>query len=79
MALEKVTSPADLRKLSSEELKALAEELRSLIIQTVSANGGHLASNLGIIELTLALHYVFNSPVDRSSGMSVISHTVTRS
>ena len=65
MALEKVTSPADLRKLSSEELKALAEELRSLIIQTVSANGGHLASNLGIIELTLALHYVFNSPVDR--------------
>ncbi len=65
MALEKVSSPEDLRTLSHEELKTLADELRTLIIETVALNGGHLASNLGIIELTIALHHAFNSPVDR--------------
>ncbi|MBI5632742.1 MAG: 1-deoxy-D-xylulose-5-phosphate synthase [Nitrospirae bacterium] len=65
MALEKISSPEDLRTLSHEELKTVAQELRTLIIETVAVNGGHLASNLGIIELTLALHHAFNSPVDK--------------
>ncbi len=65
MVLEKISSPEDLRTLSHEELKTVADELRTLIIETVAVNGGHLASNLGIIELTLALHHAFNSPVDR--------------
>jgi 1-deoxy-D-xylulose-5-phosphate synthase len=65
MALEKISSPEDLRTLSQEELKKVAAELRTMIIETVAVNGGHLASNLGIIELTIALHHVFDSPVDR--------------
>jgi len=65
MVLERVSSPDDLKTLTPEELGILAQELRSLIIQTVSTNGGHLASNLGIIELTIALHYVFHSPADK--------------
>jgi len=65
MVLDRVSSPDDLKTLNAEELTALARELRALIIQTVSANGGHLASNLGIVELTIALHYVFNSPKDK--------------
>lgn len=63
--LEKIFSPADVKKLGMEELKALAGELRHTIIGTVSVNGGHLASNLGVVELTIALHYVFNSPSDK--------------
>ncbi|MCX7794812.1 MAG: 1-deoxy-D-xylulose-5-phosphate synthase, partial [Thermodesulfovibrionales bacterium] len=55
----------DLKRLNTEELKNLAEEIRKIIIDTVSKNGGHLASNLGVVELTIALHYVFNSPHDR--------------
>jgi 1-deoxy-D-xylulose-5-phosphate synthase len=65
MILEKINSPADLKKLSLEELNGLAEELRKTIIQTVSANGGHLASSLGVVELTIALHYIFDSPIDK--------------
>jgi 1-deoxy-D-xylulose-5-phosphate synthase len=65
MVLDRISSPDDLKLLSVGELDALAGELRSLIIQTVSSNGGHLASNLGIVELTIALHYVFHSPIDR--------------
>ena len=65
MVLERVSSPDDLKILNAEDLGILAQELRALIIQTVSANGGHLASNLGIIELTIALHYVFHSPLDK--------------
>lgn len=65
MVLEKISSPKDLRALSHEELGTVADELRKLIIETVAVNGGHLASNLGIIELTIALHYAFESPVDR--------------
>jgi 1-deoxy-D-xylulose-5-phosphate synthase len=63
--LEKINSPLDLKKLSAEELKLLADDLRQIIIQTVSVNGGHLASNLGVIETTIALHYVFNTPKDK--------------
>ncbi|MDA8241504.1 MAG: 1-deoxy-D-xylulose-5-phosphate synthase [Nitrospiraceae bacterium] len=65
MILDSINSPSDIKKLKPEELRKLAKELRTTIIQTVSVNGGHLASNLGVIELTLALHYVFNSPEDK--------------
>ncbi len=62
---EKFTTATDLKKLSLQELKDLAATLRGTIINRVSINGGHLASNLGVIELTISLHYVFNSPVDK--------------
>jgi 1-deoxy-D-xylulose-5-phosphate synthase len=65
MFLERINSPSDLKKLDAEELKVLAGELREQIIHTVSINGGHLASNLGVVELTIALHRVFNSPDDK--------------
>jgi len=63
--LEQVNSPADVRKLSPSELKALAEEIRRFILTSVSKTGGHLASNLGVVELTLALHKVFDFKKDR--------------
>ncbi len=62
--LERINGPADLKTLPQKELPALAEEIRQLIVQTVNNNGGHMASNLGVIELTIALHRVFNSPAD---------------
>ncbi|MBI5050717.1 MAG: 1-deoxy-D-xylulose-5-phosphate synthase [Nitrospirae bacterium] len=65
MLLKKIKSPQDLKKLSIPELKELAGELREIIIERVALNGGHLASNLGVIELTIALHYIFDSPVDK--------------
>ena len=60
-----IDSPADLRRLSRAELPALADELRNFVIESVSKTGGHLSSNLGTVELTIALHYVFNTPQDR--------------
>ncbi|MDP1900697.1 MAG: 1-deoxy-D-xylulose-5-phosphate synthase [Rubrivivax sp.] len=63
--LDKIDSPADLRRLSRAELPALAAELRQFVLNTVSQTGGHLSSNLGTVELTVALHYVFNTPHDR--------------
>lgn len=63
--LENISSPADVKKLDNKELPALAEECRQVLIDTVSKNGGHLASNLGVVELTIALHRVFNSPNDK--------------
>ena len=65
MYLELIRSPSDFKKLPISELKKLARELRETIIERVSINGGHLASNLGVVELTIAIHYVFNSPVDK--------------
>ncbi len=62
--LESIGSPDDVKKLSLSELRNLAEEMRAKIIETVRTNGGHLASNLGVIELTIALHRVFDSPRD---------------
>jgi len=59
-----IREPKDLQSLSREELRILAQEMRSIILETVGANGGHLASNLGVIELTIALHRVFSSPKD---------------
>ena len=63
--LHQIDSPADLRRLSRGELPALAAELREFVLQTVSQTGGHLGSNLGTVELTIALHYVFDTPHDR--------------
>jgi 1-deoxy-D-xylulose-5-phosphate synthase len=63
--LSTIESPADLRKLSRAQLGPLADELREHVLQSVSKTGGHLSSNLGTIELTIALHYVFNTPEDR--------------
>ncbi|AHF96869.1 1-deoxy-D-xylulose-5-phosphate synthase [Desulfurella acetivorans A63] len=63
--IETINSPSDLKKLKLKDLSNLANEIRQLIIETVSKNGGHLASSLGAVELTLALHYVFNTPKDK--------------
>ena len=63
--LETINSPADVRRLSRPELQQLAVELRDYVLQSVSKTGGHLSSNLGTVELTIALHYVFNTPHDR--------------
>jgi 1-deoxy-D-xylulose-5-phosphate synthase len=63
--LETINDPADLRKLERRALPAIATELREFIVQSVSATGGHFSSNLGTVELTIALHYVFNTPDDR--------------
>jgi 1-deoxy-D-xylulose-5-phosphate synthase len=63
--MPRINSPQDLKQLSLDELKQLASEIRATIIETVARNGGHLASNLGAVELTLALHYVFESPRDK--------------
>ncbi len=62
--LDQIDSPMDLRRLPEEQLPALCREVRARIIEVVSRNGGHLASSLGVVELTVALHYVFESPVD---------------
>ncbi|MBQ4265718.1 MAG: 1-deoxy-D-xylulose-5-phosphate synthase, partial [Clostridia bacterium] len=63
--LSTIHGPDDVKKLSNEECNALAREIRQTIIDTVSRQGGHLASNLGNVELTIALHRAFNSPVDK--------------
>lgn len=63
--LETINSPADLRSLPRVDLKPLADELRAYVLDSVSKTGGHLSSNLGTVELTVALHYVFNTPEDR--------------
>ena len=63
--LQKIESPEDLRHLSRSQLKLLADELRAYLLDSVSKTGGHLSSNLGTVELTIALHYVFNTPHDR--------------
>jgi 1-deoxy-D-xylulose-5-phosphate synthase len=63
--LSKINSPTDLKKLSAEELPPLADELRAFLLEKVNQTGGHLASNLGCVELSIALHYCFNSPQDK--------------
>ena len=64
MLLNDTSSPEDIKNLSYEELKDLASQIRERIIEVVGSNGGHLASNLGVVELTIALHRVFNIPED---------------
>ena len=63
--LAKINSPADLKKLDQAQLVQLCEELRNFIIDNVSVYGGHLGASLGVVELTVALHYVFNTPYDQ--------------
>ena len=63
--LESIQSPADIKRLNYAQLAELAEEIRVFLIQSLSKTGGHLGPNLGVVELTLAMHYVFNSPQDR--------------
>lgn len=65
MLLETIASPSDLKKLKPEQLPELAAEVREFLLKTVSATGGHLASNLGTVELSIALHYCFDSPSDK--------------
>ncbi len=75
--LSKIKSPEDVKSLDNKQLSQLSEEVREKIISTVSANGGHLASNLGVVELTIALHKVFNSPDDKiiwDVGHQVYTH-----
>ena len=63
--LEKINTPEDVKKLNLQEKNQLAEDIRKYILEVVSQNGGHLASNLGVVELTIALHSVFNEPTDK--------------
>lgn len=63
--LNTIDDPADLRRLDRRQLGPLANELRAFVLDSVSQTGGHLSSNLGTVELTIALHYVFNTPEDR--------------
>jgi len=63
--IDHINEPRDIKTLEREELRQLADEIRHLILQTVSKTGGHLASNLGVVELTIALHFVFDSPKDK--------------
>ena len=65
MILDKINMPRDLRSLTVEEMKTLASEMREVIIKKVNTIGGHMGPNLGIVEATIAMHYVFNSPVDK--------------
>ena len=65
MLLEQIKEPQDIKDLSAEELKELAEEIRSFLIEKISVTGGHLASNLGVVELTIALFLAFDLPTDK--------------
>ena len=77
--LNKINSSTDLKKLSIEEMDQLAEEVRCYMLDVISESGGHLASSLGVVELTIALHYVFNTPVDKiiwDVGHQTYSHKI---
>ncbi len=63
MILDRVNSPADVKVMSAEELNVLSDDIRECLIKKLSVNGGHCAPNLGMVEMTIALHYVFNSQV----------------
>ena len=63
--LEQINEPSDLRSMERSKLGQVAKELRAFILSSVSQTGGHLSSNLGTVELTVALHYIFNTPHDR--------------
>ncbi|HMT12706.1 MAG TPA: 1-deoxy-D-xylulose-5-phosphate synthase N-terminal domain-containing protein, partial [Ignavibacteria bacterium] len=63
--LDSINSPADLKKLNLTELKVLVDEIREYLVDTISKIGGHLGASLGVAELTVALHYVFNTPDDK--------------
>jgi len=77
--LNTIDDPADLRRLDRRQLGPLADELRAFVLDSVSQTGGHLSSNLGTVELTIALHYVFNTPEDRIVWTSATRAIRTRS
>jgi len=77
--LNRINSPLDLKKLSIDEMNQLAEEVRCYMLDVISESGGHLASSLGVVELTIALHYVFKAPVDKiiwDVGHQTYSHKI---
>ena len=77
--LKAIEGPADVRRLSRSQLKDLSHELRAYLLESVSKTGGHLSSNLGTVELSIALHYVFNTPYDRliwDVGHQTYSHKI---
>ena len=74
MILQSIETPSDIKDLGQEELVILAEEIRAFIIESVTTTGGHLGSNLGAVELTLALHRVFDSPRDERTKQYVTGH-----
>ena len=76
--LESIHSPADLKRLSFAQMAELAEEIRAFLIQTLAKTGGHLGPNLGVVELTMALHTVFNTPEDKLSSTSATRRTSTK-
>ena len=79
MILEKINSPQDIKKLGIKDLKILCKEIRDYIIEVVSETGGHLASNLGVVELSVALHYVLNTPHDKiifDTGHQCYTHKI---
>ena len=63
--LDRINSPKDLKDIKRNELPKVAEEIRQRLLEVISVNGGHLASNMGVVELTIALHYVFDNPTDK--------------
>lgn len=65
MYIEKVNSPADVKKLSVSEMNGLGGEIRQVLLNKLSSHGGHVGPNLGMVEATIALHYVFDSPTDK--------------
>ena len=67
--LNNINFPSDLRKVSENDLQQVADEVREEMIRAVSKTGGHLGAGLGVVELTVALHYVFDTPNDRLFGM----------
>ena len=64
--LNNINFPSDIKKLSNSELKILSKEIREKMIQAVSKTGGHLGAGLGVVELTVALHYIFDTPKDKN-------------
>ena len=78
MVLEKIQKENDIKKLTPEELELLKDEIRQFLIESISVTGGHLASNLGVVELTMALHLCFNLPKDKIVWDVGISRTHTR-
>jgi len=77
--LKNINSPSDIKNLSIAEMNSLAEEIRSYMLDVISENGGHLASSLGVVELTIAIHHVFNAPIDKiiwDVGHQTYSHKI---
>ena len=77
--IETIHSPADLRRLDQPQLAKLAEEVRAFLVEQTSKTGGHLSPNLGVVELTFALHRVFDTRRTRSSGTPATRPTFTKS